>query len=362
MIFSSSGFASPASLAQNRPIQNIVATYRPYPFASQTPIALGRISEIERNEMRFATLRNGTPDGQLVLVSADGNACAVAPVATLQQALENWDVVVPQLAAVSSFDKPLENLAAPLPRAWQWLDGSAFASHGALMDKVFGMDPIKTDKPLMYQGVSDKFYGPTDDVVMADDALGIDFEGEFGVIVDAVPMGTSAADAIAHIKLIVQINDWSLRALAGPEMKTGFGWVQAKPPCSMAPFACTPDELGDQWRNGRVCMDLLVDWNGKRFGAANGEPMGYGFHELVAHAARTRNLVAGTVIGSGTVSNENYREIGSSCIAERRGIEIVDEGAPKTEFMDFGDTVRMQGTLIDGRAPFGAIDQKVVKA
>jgi fumarylacetoacetate (FAA) hydrolase len=293
---------------------------------------------------------------------ANGNSCAVAPVPTLQEALENWDALAPLLAAISSFDQPFESPAAPLPRAWQWLDGSAFASHGDLMEKVFGIAPVKSDKPLMYQGVSDKFYGPTDDVLMTDEALGIDFEGEFGVITDAVPMGTSAAEAMQHIKLIVQINDWSLRTLAGPEMKTGFGWVQAKPPCSVAPFACTPDELGNQWRNGRVCMDLLVDWNGKRFGAANGEQMGYGFHELVAHAARTRNLVAGTVIGSGTVSNENYREIGSSCIAERRGIEIVDEGAPKTEFMKFGDTVRMQGTLADGGAPFGVIDQKVVRA
>ena len=175
-------------------------------------------------------------------------------------------------------------------------------------------------------------------------------------------MGTSAEDAFAHIKLIVQINDWSLRALAGAEMKTGFGWIQAKPPCSMAPFAVTPEELGDQWRNGRVCMDLHVDWNGKRFGAANGEPMSVGFHQLVAHAARTRRLVAGTVIGSGTVSNENYRQIGSSCIAERRGIEIVDEGAARTNFMAFGDSVRMQGVTADGRAPFGAIEQKVIQA
>jgi fumarylacetoacetate (FAA) hydrolase len=310
--------------------------------------------------MRLATLAQGGRDGTLVVVSPDGLSCSSALVATLQEALENWDAIAPQLAVVSSFDQPLEGPVAPLPRAWQWLDGSAFASHGDLMEKVFGIDPVKSDKPLMYQGVSDKFYGPTDDVLMTDEALGIDFEGEFGVITDAVPMGTSATDAIKHIKLIVQINDWSLRTLAGPEMKTGFGWIQAKPPCSMAPFACTPDELGNQWRNGRVCMDLLVDWNGIRFGAANGEQMGYGFHELVAHAARTRNLVAGTVIGSGTVSNENYREIGSSCIAERRGIEIVDEGAPKTEFMKFGDTVRMQGTLADGHAPFGAIDQKVV--
>jgi len=314
--------------------------------------------------MRLATLKNGTPDGRLVMVSPDGAHYADAPVATLQAAMENWDAVAPQLAAISRFDQPLDpaQVAAPLPRAWQWLDGSAFAAHGALMDKVFGIEPLKTDRPLMYQGVSDRFYGPTDSVPMASEELGIDFEGEFGVIVDAVPMGTSAADAMKHIRLIVQINDWSLRTLAGPEMKTGFGWVQAKPPCGMAPYAVTPDELGDQWRDGRVCLDLLVDWNGKRFGAANGEPMGHGFHELVAHAARTRNLVAGTVIGSGTVSNENYREIGSSCIAERRGIEIVDDGAPRTDFMRFGDTVRMEGKMADGRAPFGVLEQKVVSA
>ncbi len=310
--------------------------------------------------MRLATMMNGKPDGQLVVVSPDSKSCAAAPVATLQEALENWESVANQLAAITNFDLPLTGLTAPLPRAWQWLDGSVYASHGALMDKALGMSKDPVDWPLMYQGVSDKFYGPTDDVVMANEGYGIDFEGEFGIITDFVPMGTGAADAFRHIKLIVQINDWSLRALAGPEMKSGFGWVRAKPPCSMAPFACTPDELGDEWRDGRVCLDLLVDWNGKRFGAASGEPMGYGFHELVAHAATTRDLVAGTVIGSGTVSNENFREVGSSCIAERRGIEIVDEGAARTEFMRFGDTVRMQGTMKDGRAPFGAIDQKVI--
>lgn len=313
--------------------------------------------------MRLASLRSGSPDGQLILVSPDDTHYAPAPVATLQAALERWDEVAPALAAIGRFPETLDSakLAAPMPRAWQWLDGSAFESHGALMDKVLGITPEKTGRPLMYQGVSDKFYGPSDDVIMPDEALGVDFEGEFGVIVDAVPMGTSPEQAMRHIRLIVQINDWSLRALAGPEMKTGFGWVQAKPPCSMAPFAITPDELGDKWRNGRVCLALQVDWNGKRFGAATGESMGFGFHELVAHAARTRALVAGTVIGSGTVSNENFREVGSSCIAERRGIEIVDEGAPRTEFMRFGDTVRMQGVMADGRAPFGAIDQKVVK-
>ena len=314
--------------------------------------------------MRLATLRDGTKDGRLVVVSPDGAACAPAPVRTLQEALENWEAVAPQLAAAITFPEPLNSaqVMAPLPRAWQWLDGSAFASHGELMDKVIGVVPVKSGLPLMYHGVSDRFYAPTEDVRMPGEEFGIDFEGEFGVIVDAVPMGTSAEDCLKHIKLIVQINDWSLRALAGPEMKTGFGWVQAKPHCSMAPFAVTPEELGAQWKNGRVCLDLVVDWNGQRFGAANGEPMGYGFHELVAHACRTRDLVAGTVIGSGTVSNDNYREIGSSCIAERRGIEVVDLGEPKTEFMRFGDTIRMEGRTADGRAPFGAIEQKVVKA
>lgn len=314
--------------------------------------------------MRLATLRDAAPDGRLIVVSPDGTSYAEAPVQTLQLALETWDAVAPQLANVKEFPAAIspEQLAAPLPRAWQWLDGSAFASHGELMDKVLGVSPEKTGRPLMYQGVSDRFYGPRDDVRFPAEDLGIDFEGEFGVVVDATPMGVSPEQAMRHIRLLVQINDWSLRALAGPEMKTGFGWVQAKPPCSMAPFAITPEELGDQWRNGRVCIDLQVDWNGKRFGAANGEPMGHGFHELVAHAARTRDLVAGTVIGSGTVSNPNYREIGSSCIAERRGIEVVDEGKPRTEFMKFGDTVRMAGVARDGRLPFGVIEQRVVQA
>lgn len=314
--------------------------------------------------MRLATLRDGTPDGRLVLVSPDGGACVPAPFPTLQSALENWATAAPQLAAISAFPDALdpEQIIAPLPRAWQWLDGSAYQSHGDLMDAVLGISKPKTDLPLMYQGTSDKFYGPGDDVKFPDEALGIDFEGEFGVIVDAVPMGVTPAEALGHIKLLVQINDWSLRTLAGPEMKTGFGWVQAKPPCSMAAFAVTPDELGDDWRNGRVCLSLMVDWNGKQFGAAKGEPMGFGFHELVAHAARTRDLVAGTVIGSGTVSNTNFREIGSSCIAERRGIEVIDEGAARTEFMRFGDTVRMVAVDAEGRAPFGMIEQKVVKA
>lgn len=313
--------------------------------------------------MRLASVQDGTPDGRLVVVSPDGTHCALAPVATLQEALEHWDEVEPRLRAIESFPDTLDmaQVLSPLPRAWQWLDGSVYASHGALMDEVIGVKKPPVEWPLMYQGVSSKFYAPTEDVVMPDEALDIDFEGEFGIITDRVPMGTSAADAGKHIKLVVQINDWSLRALAGPEMKTGFGWIQAKPVCSMAPFAVTPDELGDGWEECQPNMHLTVHWNGRQFGNAHGKAMGYAFDRLVAHAARTRELVAGTVIGSGTVSNENFREVGSSCIAERRGIEIVDEGAPKTGFMKFGDRVRMEAVTADGRKPFGAIDQKVVK-
>ena len=225
--------------------------------------------------MRLATLRDGTKDGRLVVVSPDGTACADAPCGTLQEALENWDAVCADLAAIATFPDALDSalLAAPLPRAWQWLDGSAFPSHGDLMDKMLGMTKPPLTAPLMYQGTSDKFYGPNDDVKFPSADLSIDFEGEFGVIVDFVPMGSTPAQCLEHIRLVVQINDWSLRALAGPEMKTGFGWVQAKPPCAMAPFAVTPDELGAHWRNGRVCLDLLVDWNGARFGAAELPPM-----------------------------------------------------------------------------------------
>lgn len=319
--------------------------------------------------MKLATIQGNGPDGELVVVSGDGSRF-LRPMgnATLQQVLENWEQAAPELDGLASQLAKGEGestgelqFAAPLPRSWQWLDGSAYDSHGALMQKVFGLDPIETDKPLMYQGMSHLFYGPTEDVVFPNEEDGIDFEGEFGVITDEVPLGTSAADAMQHIRLVVQLNDWSLRVLAPKEMKTGFGWVQAKPACSVAPFAVTPDELGDAWRDGRVHLDLLVDWNGKRFGAANGGAMSVGFHELVAHAAATRPLCAGTIIGSGTVSNENYREVGSSCIAERRGIEVVDHGEPQTSFMRFGDTVRMEAKRLDGGVLFGAIDQRVVQ-
>jgi len=319
--------------------------------------------------LRLATLDNGTPDGQLVVVSQDGarvlEVGEQAP--TLLTVMEDWEGAMPALQSAAKRLAAGEGRSAgafraPMPRSWQWLDGSAFDTHGKLMQIAFGMDPIETDRPLMYQGMSDRFYGPNDDIPFPTEEDGIDFEGEFGVIVDAVPIGTSASEAMEHIRLVVQINDWSLRAIAPIEMKTGFGWVQAKPACSMAPFAITPDELGDGWRDGRVCLDLAIDWNGDQFGKANGREMAFGFHELVAHAARTRDLVAGTIIGSGTVSSENYAQVGSSCISERRAIDMIAKGAIATEFMRFGDRVSMAGRTADGSTPFGVLEQRVVAA
>jgi fumarylacetoacetate (FAA) hydrolase len=321
--------------------------------------------------MRLATRAKGTPDGELVIVSADDTRCLPAGSRwpNLLAAIADWNraeaelrALDARLAAGEGVALDARQLRAPLPRSWQWLDGSAFATHARLMEVAFNTKPIETDKPLMYQGMSDCFYGPTDPVPFPDAALGIDFEGEYGVLVDAVPMGTRASDALPHIKLLVQINDWSLRALAVPEMKTGFGWIQAKPACAMAPFAVTPDELGALWRDGRVGLDLAIDWNGQHFGHANGREMACGFHELVAHAAATRNLVAGTIIGSGTVANTAYAEVGSSCISERRAIEIIAGGKAVTPFMAFGDRVRMEARMPDGRTPFGVLDQIVVKA
>jgi fumarylacetoacetate (FAA) hydrolase len=320
--------------------------------------------------MKLATQDNGTPDGALVVVSADGTRFLGASdvAGTLQAALDGWATAEPALRALADRLAAGEGesasnlaLAAPLPRAWQWLDGSAFRSHGELMETLFGTEPPPAGRPLMYQGLSHQFLSATADVPLPREEDGIDFEGEFGIITDFVPMGVTPEQALAHIKLVVQINDWSLRALAPIEMKTGFGWVQAKPACSVAPFAVTPDVLGDAWREGRVHLPLSVDWNGKRFGDALGGVMEFGFHDLVAHAASTRSLCAGTIIGSGTVSNSNFREIGSSCIAERRGIEMLDEGKPRTEFMRFGDTVRMEARMPDGGVLFGAIDQKVIR-
>ena len=320
--------------------------------------------------MRLATLDNQTHDGCLVVVSPDAERYLAADgiATTLQAALDDWDQAKQALRALDDrlqagqgVKLDVGRLLAPLPRAWQWLDGSAYPNHGELMQKAFGLPPIETDKPLMYQGMSHRFLSATEDVPFPSEADGIDFEGEFGVITGDVPMGCTASAALDHILLVVLINDWSLRAIAPIEMKTGFGWVQAKPACSIAPFAVSPDALGEAWTNGRIDAVLSTSINGARFGEVPAaSEMAFGFHELIAHAARSRNLPAGTIIGSGTVSSQNYAETGSSCLSERRAIDAI-AGKPLTPFLSFGDRVTMGGLTSNGLS-FGTIDQVVTKA
>lgn len=312
--------------------------------------------------MRLATRDDGSRDGALVVVSTDGSRCLPAGL-SMQAALDDWTHVEPALRALAGrVDAEGETLngatlLAPLPRARQWLDGSAFPTHGALMQKAFKLPPIETDKPLMYQGMSHRFLSATQDVSLPSEADGIDFEGEFAVVTGDVPMGCGPEEALGHVRLVLLLNDWSLRAIAPVEMKTGFGWVEAKPACSVAPFAITPEALGDDWRDGRVCLPLTVEVNGAWFGNPVGDEMAYGFHELIAHAARTRDLPAGTIIGSGTVSNVEHQRVGSTCLSERRAIEMIEGGAPLTPFLSFGDRVTMRAGPL-----FGSIDQRVVSA
>lgn len=325
--------------------------------------------------MKFATLPNDTLDGRLIVVSTDltraVDAMAIAP--SLLHALQHWAEVEAPLQALyqdlnagraaAAFAFEPARCTAPLPRSPQWLDASAFLNHGHLMERAFNIAPIPDfdSIPVMYQGASDDFLGPCDDVPLPTEADGIDFEGEFGVIVDDVPMAAMPREALLRIRLLVQINDWSLRALGPREMKTGFGFLQAKPSTSFAPVALTPDELGGAWRDGRVHLALHVERNGERFGEPHGGEMNFGFDALIAHAARTRRIKAGTIIGSGTISNVD-RAAGSACIAERRVIEILDQGEASTPFMRFGERVRLQARDADGRAPFGEVDQRVVPA
>lgn len=323
--------------------------------------------------MKLATLPNASRDGQLVVVSRDLQWAAHAPIATLQLAIEDWTNAEPQLQAVyarlnagtsaDAFRFDPAQAMAPLPRAYQWCDASAFLNHGTLMQKAFNLDPIDgaEQTPLMYQGAGDDFLGAHADICLPSVSQGIDFEGEFVVLVDDVPLGCPAEQALGHIKLLLQVNDISLRALAPREMKTGFGFLQAKPSSAFAPVAVTPDELGDAWRDGRVQLALNVQWNGAWFGQPDGGQMNFSFAQLIAHAALTRRLGAGCLIGSGTVSNAE-RSAGSACIAERRAIEMIEHGAPRTDFMQFGDRVRMEVFGTDGQSLFGAIDQRVVQA
>lgn len=315
--------------------------------------------------MKLATMADGTRDGTLVVVSDDAHRFLTAGL-TMQAALEDWARAEPMLCALAArLDAgqgealDIATLLAPLPRAWQWLDGSAFPTHGKLMQQAFNLPPIETDRPLMYQGLSHRFLSGREDVPFPSEADGIDFEGEFGVVTADVPMGCTTDAALDLIRLVVLINDWSLRTIAPIEMKTGFGWVQAKPACSVAPFAVTPDGLGAAWRDGRLCLPLTVEVNGCWFGSPVGDAMAYGFHDLIAHAARTRDLPAGTIIGSGTISNADHAQVGSTCLSERRAIDAI-EGRPATPFLHFGDRVAMYAGA-GSSDPFGGIDQYVAE-
>ncbi|RUO81195.1 2-keto-4-pentenoate hydratase [Idiomarina tyrosinivorans] len=335
--------------------------------------------------MKLATYRNGTRDGQLMVVSRDlRKAVAVPAIAScMQEVLDDWDGCAPQLEKVYNqlndgavndavaFDETL--CESPLPRAYQWADGSAYVNHVELVRKARGaeMPPSFWEDPLMYQGGSDDFLGPRDDIEMGSTDWGIDFEGEIAVITDDVPMGIDAKSAGQHIRLLMLVNDVSLRGLIPGELGKGFGFFQSKPSSAFSPVAVTPDELGAAWQDNKVHLPLLSEYNNKAFGKPNaGEDMTFDFGQLVAHAAKTRHLGAGAIIGSGTVSNKQGTEhgtsiaeggVGYSCIAEVRMIETIRDGKPTTQFMQFGDRIRIEMKDADGQSIFGAIDQSVVK-
>ncbi len=339
--------------------------------------------------MKLATLKDSTRDGKLVVVSKDLTKCSeVGHIArTLQEVLDDWEHLAPRLERVAegieTGSQPTmrfheHHATSPLPRAYQWADGSAYVNHVELVRKARNAEMPETfwTDPLMYQGGSDTFLGPRDPIIFPAEAVpawGIDMEGEVAVIVDDVAMGATAEEAASAIRLIMLVNDVSLRGLIPAELAKGFGFFQAKPSSAFSPVAVTPDELGSKWDGGKVHLPLLVNYNGNAFGKANaGVDMTFDFGQLIAHAAKTRNLGPGTIIGSGTVSNKgadgspgtpvSQGGAGYSCIAEIRMIETINDGKPTTEFMKFGDTVRIEMKDDRGHSIFGAIEQKVEKA
>lgn len=324
--------------------------------------------------MKLASLRAGR-DGHLVVVARDLKTYVAVPdiAPTFQRAIDDWANTAPLLMRVydllngsaASGAKPFDPKAcmSPLPRAYQWADGSAYVTHVELVRKARGaeMPPSFWTDPLMYQGGSDGFIGPCDPIAAQDEAWGIDFEAEVAVITDDVRMGVDANAAEKHIKLLMLVNDVSLRNLIPAELAKNFGFFQSKPASSFSPVAVTPDELDEAWKGGKVHLPLTVDFNGTRFGAPNaGEDMTFSFPQLIAHAAKTRSLGAGTIVGSGTVSNKEHSR-GSCCIAERRTLEQIESGSAKTPFMKFGDRVRIEMLDGHGKSIFGAIDQEVVR-
>jgi fumarylacetoacetate (FAA) hydrolase len=323
--------------------------------------------------MKLASLKSGR-DGNLVVVSRDLTQAVEVPdiAATLQEVMDDWTSVAPQLETVSisleqgavdeAFPFDPSECAAPLPRAYQWADASSYVTHVELIRKARSVELPESywTEPLMYQGGSDGFIGSRDDIVVLDEAWGIDFEGEIAIITGDVFMGADEGAAGAAIRLIMLANDVSLRNLVPAELAKGFGFYQSKPATGFSPVAVTPNELEPAWREGRVHLPLVCHLNDVPFGAPEaGDDMVFGFPRLIQHAARTRNLCAGTIIGSGTVANAD-RSRGSCCIAERRMIETLDEGEPKTSFLKNGDRVRIEMLNRHGRSIFGAINQTVV--
>jgi fumarylacetoacetate (FAA) hydrolase len=325
--------------------------------------------------MKLASLKRGGRDGRLAVVSRDLSRCLLVPgiAPTLQAALDDWRDVAPRLheraialekdgAGSLAFD-PAE-CAAPLPRAYHWVDGSAYVNHVELVRKARGAEMPQSfwTDPLVYQGGSDDLLGPRDDVPFADESWGIDLEAEVAVITDDVPMGTAVEQAASHICLVALVNDWSLRGLIPGELAKGFGFYQSKPSTSFSPVVVTPDELGESWRDSRVHLPLVSRINGEPFGRPDaGIDMTFNFAQLIAHVTRTRRLGAGAIIGSGTVSNYD-RSLGSSCLAEKRTLEQIEHGAPRTSFLKFGDRVSIEMLDARGRSIFGSLDNRVVRA
>jgi fumarylacetoacetate (FAA) hydrolase len=330
----------------------------------------------EGHAVKLASLRRGGRDGRLVVVNRGLTHCQLVPgiAPTLQAALDDWAALAPKLAEraaalehnasgadVLPFDPA--QCAAPLPRAYHWVDGSAYVNHVELVRKARGAEmpaSFWTD-PLVYQGGSDDLLGPRDDVPFGDTEWGIDLEAEVAVVTDDVPMATSVADAAGHIKLLMLVNDWSLRGLIPGELAKGFGFYQSKPATAFSPVAVTPDELGPAWRDSKVHLPLVSRINGQDFGRPDaGTDMTFSFAQLIAHVTKTRRLGAGAIVGSGTVSNYD-RSRGASCLAEKRTLEQLEYGAPRTPFLQFGDRVTIEMTDAGGRSIFGALDNRVVR-
>ncbi|MES2049689.1 MAG: fumarylacetoacetate hydrolase family protein [Pseudomonadota bacterium] len=325
--------------------------------------------------MKLATLKDGSRDGQLVVVSRDLKTAQIANgiASTLQRALDDWDFIKPQLEAVyeglnagkatNVFDFDAALCMAPLPRAFQWADGSSYVNHVELVRKARNANMPESfwHDPLMYQGGSDDFIGPMDDIELGSEEWGIDFESEIAVVTGDVAMGVKVQHAAQAIRLLMLVNDVSLRNLIPAELAKGFGFFQSKPASSFSPVAVTPDELGDAWKDGKVHLPLRSTWNKVLVGQPNaGVDMVFSFPQLITHLCKTRNARAGTIIGSGTVSNKDASK-GFSCIAEKRALEMIADGTPATPFMQFGDSIKIEMLDKSGKSIFGAIDQSVVE-